>query len=158
MIDFSIDVKGLRELDVQLRALPEKVAGQALAASVSAGARAIRDEAIQRAPVRTGAMKAQIFTKRVRTGSQFEKLSIVGVRGGKAKYANNKANRRAGRAGKEYENAGATYYWRFVEFGTRKMAAHPFLRPAFDAKQQEAITVITERLDNLIQKAIAEGK
>jgi HK97 gp10 family phage protein len=158
MIDFSMEVQGLRELEAQLRALPEKVAGQALAASVSAGARVIRDEAIQRAPVRTGAMKAQIFTKRVRTDSKFEKLSIVGVRGGKAKYANNKANRRSGRAGKEYENAGETFYWRFVELGTRKMAAHPFLRPAFDAKQQEAVAAITERLDQRIQKAVAEGK
>jgi HK97 gp10 family phage protein len=34
--------------------------------------------------------------------------------------------------------AGATAdYASFQEFGTRRMAAHPFLRPAFDAHQQQ---------------------
>lgn len=27
----------------------------------------------------------------------------------------------------------AAFYWRFVEYGTRKMAAQPFLRPAADS-------------------------
>ncbi len=158
MAEFSFELTGLRELEVQLRTLPAKVAGNTLAASVAAGARVVRDEAIARAPVDTGAMKAQIFTKRVRTGSDLEKTSIVGVRGGKAKYANTKRNRQLGRAGKDYANAGATFYWRFVEFGTSKRAAQPFLRPAFDAKQREAADAIAERLDQRIQKAIAGGK
>jgi HK97 gp10 family phage protein len=31
------------------------------------------------------------------------------------------------------------YYWRFVEFGTVKMAARPFLRPALEAKKMDAV-------------------
>lgn len=31
------------------------------------------------------------------------------------------------------------YCWRFVEFGTVKMAARPFLRPAFEAKKMDAV-------------------
>lgn len=27
---------------------------------------------------------------------------------------------------------GDTYYWRFLEFGTENMPAHPFMRPAQD--------------------------
>jgi len=37
--------------------------------------------------------------------------------------------------------AGDVYYWRFVEFGTAKMAARPFLRPAFEAQKQNALEV-----------------
>ena len=158
MSEITMEIEGLKELDALLRKLPERVAGNALAAAVASGARVIRDDAIARAPVDTGAMQAQIYTKRVRASNAFERTSIVGVRGGKAKYANNKRNRQQGRAGKEYANGGKTYYWRFVEFGTSKMAAHPFLRPAFDAKQNEAVKAITERLDERIQKAVAEGK
>lgn len=154
----SFTVEGLKELDRLLRALPEKVAGNALATAVSAGARVIRDEAIARAPVDTGALKSQIFTKRLRSSSAAEKMSIVGVRGGLAKYANTKKNRRSGKAGQAYKTDGKTFYWKFIEFGTSKMAAKPFLRPAFDAKEHEAVKAMTDKLDERIQKAIAEGK
>ena len=155
---FTFKVEGLQELDRQLRALPERVAGNALATAVSAGARVIRNEAMARAPVDTGALKSQIFTKRLRSPSPSEKMSIVGVRSGLAKYANTKRNVRSGKAGKTYKTDGKTFYWKFIEFGTSKMAAKPFLRPAFDAKEQDAVLAITEKLDERIQKAISEGK
>ena len=36
------------------------------------------------------------------------------------------------------------YYWRYVEFGTSRMAARPFLRPAFEVKKKKP----SERLPN----------
>lgn len=36
-------------------------------------------------------------------------------------------------------NPNDPYYWRFVEMGTKKLAARPFLRPAAESKGQEAI-------------------
>lgn len=42
------------------------------------------------------------------------------------------------------------FYGYFVEHGTSKMAAHPFLRPGFDAKRQEAVT---EMIGVIQQKA-----
>lgn len=155
---FTFSIDGLKELDRQLRALPERVAGNALATAVSAGARVIRDEVIARAPVDTGALKSQIFTKRLRSPSASEKTSIVGVRGGLAKYANTKRNVRSGKAGQSYKTNGKTFYWKFIEFGTSKLAAYPFLRPAFDAKEQEAVKAMTDKLDERIQKAVAGGK
>ncbi|SUO95260.1 HK97-gp10 family putative phage morphogenesis protein [Suttonella ornithocola] len=47
----------------------------------------------------------------------------VGVTGG--------AQKGKGGGGK----GGDTYYWRFLEFGTSKMPARPFIRPAMDADQ-----------------------
>jgi HK97 gp10 family phage protein len=155
---FIFRIEGLQELDRQLRALPERVAGNALATAVSAGARVIRNEAIARAPVDTGALKSQIFIKRLRSSSQSEKTSLIGVRGGLAKYANTKKNIRSGKAGQTYKTDGKTFYWKFIELGTSKMPAKPFLRPAFDTKEQDAVSAITEKLDQRIQKAIEENK
>lgn len=154
----TFTVEGLQELDRQLRALPERVAGKALATAVSAGARIIRNEVIAEAPELTGALKSQIFVKQLRSPSSSEKTYIVGVRGGLARYAKTKRNVRKGLAGKVYKTDGKTFYWKFIEFGTSKMTKQPFLRPAFDAKENDAVKAITEKLDVLIQKAIAAGK
>ena len=43
------------------------------------------------------------------------------------------------------------WYWRFVEFGTRKMRARPFLRPALEAKRREAVQAMKDRLSERIE-------
>ncbi|ARU04752.1 hypothetical protein CCO03_08740 [Comamonas serinivorans] len=35
-------------------------------------------------------------------------------------------------------NSKKAFYWRFVEFGTKKRRAHPFLRPSFYAAEEAA--------------------
>ncbi len=126
----KMHIDGLQQLDRQLHSLPGKIAGRALATAVRAGARLVRDAARDRAPIVTGSMSANIVARTERTGSDTEKTAIVAVR-----------NRPA-------------YYWRFVEFGSRKMAARPFLRPAFDACEREAVDVITAKLEQRILLAL----
>jgi HK97 gp10 family phage protein len=62
------------------------------------------------------------------------------------------------RQGKKYRNQGKrgnlsqdAWYWRFVEFGTRKMAARPFLRPALESRRREAVEAIKGRLAQRIE-------
>lgn len=45
------------------------------------------------------------------------------------------------------------FYGRFVEFGTSKMAAKPFLRPAYDAARQKALKAAEDRLAAELKKA-----
>ncbi|MBR8344650.1 HK97-gp10 family putative phage morphogenesis protein [Burkholderia ambifaria] len=47
------------------------------------------------------------------------------------------------------------FYGRFVEYGTSKMAAEPFLRPAFDTKQREVAQAIDEVIDRKVKEATA---
>ena len=55
----------------------------------------------------------------------------VGIKGGaRIPYTNNAENRRARRVGQSYHNYGSVFYWRFLELGTSKMPAVPFMRPA----------------------------
>ena len=45
------------------------------------------------------------------------------------------------------------FYGRFVEFGTSKMAARPFLRPAYDAARAKAVKAVQERMAVELKKA-----
>ena len=51
----------------------------------------------------------------------------------------------------------ATWYWKFIEFGTSSMAAQPFLRPAFDTLKTEAVEAIREYLASRIEKEKRNG-
>ena len=153
----SVQVQGLDQLAKALRELPQRVARNGLRAAVYAGAKVIRDEAKLQAPVATGAMgpnqpppgtlKRSVIMKQIPELSGAQKQTFfVTVRQGK-KY------RKQGKKGNLSQDA---WYWRFVEFGTVKMPARPFLRPAFDMKKHEAVTAIKTRLAQRIEQAAQE--
>lgn len=152
-----MQLEGFKELAAALRELPERVARNGLRAAVNAGAGVIKKEAIAKAPEDTGALKANFYQKQIREQSgPMQQTFYVGVRKGVAKYASNKANKRSGKAGKAYKDDGTTFYWRFMEFGTSKMAPRPFLRPAFELKKEDAVNAIGAKLDERIQKYARE--
>lgn len=83
----------------------------------------------------------------------------VGVLGG-AKKKNNYHTRR-GRAGGTFETGGDqsnpggnTFYWRFLEFGTAKMAAKPFLRKALADNIEAATAMFVSEFDKALDRAI----
>lgn len=45
------------------------------------------------------------------------------------------------------------FYGRFVEFGTSKMAAKPFIRPAYDAARAKALRAVQDRMAEEVKKA-----
>lgn len=49
---------------------------------------------------------------------------------------------------------GDTYYWRFVEFGTQRAPAHPFMRPAMNTSVQEATNAFIREYDKALDRAI----
>ena len=93
----------------------------------------------------------------------------VGVRGGARQYGDTGANRRAGRVGDTYETDGSsanpggdTFYWRFLELGTSRQRAKPFLRPAMennvDAITNEFLRQYEKALDRAIRRANRENR
>lgn len=149
-----VKIEGLDELAAALRELPGKVARAGLRASVYAGARVIQEEARLRAPVYTGpvseghpppgTLKRSIIMKQIReeSGDQAQVFYVL-VRYGK-KY------QKQGKSGNLSQDA---FYWRFVEFGTARQPARPFLRPAFEAKKMEAVQAIQDKLLERIEEA-----
>lgn len=162
----EVKIEGLSGLLQALKALPPEIAskgGGPARVALAKAAKLIRDDARARAPVDTGATRDNIVMKRDSRPDRFgvNERYTVGVRGGASKYANNRRNRRKGRAGQVRETAGNTYYWRFKEFGTAKMAAEPFIRPAFDANAERALQLIGSELEKAIARAakkVARGR
>lgn len=141
MADIDFTVLGLDELSKKLKEMPVKLARNGLRAAVNAGAEVIRKDAMTRVPVLTGRLKKALYKKQIREkSSASQQTFFVGVRNGK-KYK--KADKDA-------------YYWRFLEFGTSKLPAKPFLRPAFDSKKNQAVTEIAKKLKERIDKYASE--
>ena len=57
MADEFMQLTGFKELAAALRELPDRVAKNGIRAALNAGAKVIKNEAILRAPVSTGALK-----------------------------------------------------------------------------------------------------
>lgn len=148
-------ITGLKELSAALKELPQRIARNVLRQSVARGAAVIRDEAKTRAPVSEAARpggpvpgtlrRAIVVRHDARRSNALSQTYVVTVRQGK-KYRNQ------GKKGNRSQDA---YYWRWVEFGTVKMRARPFLRPAFETKKQEAVRAITEYLAQRIAQEAA---
>jgi HK97 gp10 family phage protein len=137
----EMTIHGLDDLARQLKELPERVARNALRSAVYAGASVVRKEVKARAPVATGKLKAAVYQKQIREHSNlYTQVFFVGVRSG--------ARRR--RDGTKDFSRDA-WYWRMHEMGTSKMAARPFVRPAFIAVQQQAVSAIAEKLRERIK-------
>jgi len=148
-----VHVSGLKELNDALKQLPERIARNALRGGVYAGAKVVQGEAKLKAPRYTGpvsqghpppgTLQRSIIMKQIpEQSSLYKQTFYVTVRQGK-QYRNQ------GKKGNLSQDA---FYWRFVEFGTAKMSARPFLRPAFEAKKQEAVEAIKNYLGPRIEQ------
>lgn len=84
----------------------------------------------------------------------------VGVLGGAKKvYANNRTNRRKGIVGQQTGGTGgSTWYWRFIELGTSKMRARPFMQPALANNVDKATNAIVSELGPALDRALEKGK
>jgi HK97 gp10 family phage protein len=168
MADSVQNVDGLDGVLAALQNLPTAIAKKTLNGSMRAGAAVIQKEAITRAlslknqdPYRTpGLVKKMIAVrKRKRYPSNVTTAYAVGVLGGAGLVEKStKRTRKSGSANTNVDLKTRPAYWRFLEFGTKNMAAHPFLRPAFEAKAQDAISAIAKQLTATLAKAVAAAK
>ena len=151
MASGSVEVKGLKELERALLELPKKLATQALTRGLLSGAKLVVDDAKRRAPLLTGELRRNIRAIPNRRDKRYAATVDIGVRKLTKKQLR-KLRMKASRA-----NASDPFYWRFLEFGTSRMRARPFLRPAFEAKKVEAALRIGESIRERLKK-IANDK
>lgn len=142
MADLTIKVDGLQDLERKLLSYGDRLAKNGLRASVAAGARVVLKEARANVPVDTGTLKRSLYMKQIREEStNTVQTYFVGARFGKAEQ---KKNRDA-------------FYFPFVEFGTEKMPAQPFMRPAFESTKEAAIEAIKNKLAERVEKLAGES-
>lgn len=154
----GVRVEGLAEVAKRLRALPPELGskgGGPIRFALFQSAKLVRDEAKQRVVRDSGNLAANIIAYRDRNpkASGATERYGIGMRRGTKQYANNARNRRMKRAGQKFRTAGAAYYGRFLEFGTAKMAAKPFLRPAFEGRKHDAVKVFQAAFLKAVERA-----
>lgn len=153
----TVQVKGLDELKRKLADVPKALRKRVLRNALAAGAREVRDVAKRNAPVLTlgTSMKAPYRKPgtvrdaiRVRTSKADRKAGDVGV------FVNVRPAKTGARGAK---NPNDPFYWRFLEFGTKKMPAKPFLQRATSALPK-ALTIFQERIAKWINETNRSGQ
>lgn len=155
-----IKVSGFRELDAALSQLPRSTQKTVLRRTLVKAGEPIKERARQLVPVSSGKLRESIVVSpRIKNKVGSAEFSAA-MSAGFGKAAAVKAMRNARRANKGSfaemyigPAVPAGYYGHLVEFGTSKMSAQPFLRPAWDALQQQALEIIRATMGSEIMRA-----
>lgn len=150
----EIKLEGFAELQKRLAEFGPKLAANEQRNATRAAAAVFRDAVRLTAPVRTGLLKANlVVNKRRSDGRYVVKYGVRIKQAKKQKYGNTSENRRKRRVGKRYEVEGPAFYGRFLEYGTSKMKAQPFMRPAFGPNVGKALEAFKTRMAKGIEDA-----
>lgn len=128
MIDVKVKMNA-EEIVMNLEKLEKKIQKKFVRKAMREGAKVLLNEARARVPVRTENLKKSLGIN-TRTKKGNIEMYVSPRKGGK------------------YDG----YYGLFVELGTKKMSARPFLRPAFEAKGEEAVKVFRNTLKRLLDE------
>ncbi|MDT3751437.1 HK97 gp10 family phage protein [Citrobacter freundii complex sp. 2023EL-00966] len=149
MIDISLDFSGLEAISRDLELLSRAENNKVLRDATRAGAEVLKDEVVERAPERTGKLKKNVVVVTQKSRRRGEISSGIHIRGRNMRTGNSDNTMKAS----DPRNA---FYWRFVEMGTVNMPPHPFVRPAFDVRQEQATEVAIRRMNQAIDEALSK--
>lgn len=152
-VTVDMSVVGLYELDKALADLTDRLASKALNGAISYAATPMIKDAKARAAkaeadhlmkygnryelVHPGLLKEAIRRRKLKKGE----LAAIGASAGYALYIGK------GKTQKLYPR-----YWHFIEFGTSKMSAAPYFRPAFELNKELFIQRFSQKLAQNIEK------
>ena len=150
---FSVTMTGVDELSKKLEGLSYDIQKKGGRFALRKAAQVIRDQAKSNAGAIDDPKSREDIVKNIteRWGSKYNKrtgdlMFRVGVQGG------------AGGSTKSSELAdlpgGDTRHWRFVEFGTEKMAPRPFMVPAMEQSAQAATDKFISTMGPAIDRAL----
>jgi HK97 gp10 family phage protein len=142
-----VEVEGLPELLQRLDTVSADVAAACVGEALLNCAEVFGNEAVARAPVHSGRLVVSEIAKVLAPKYAGVAGAIIGVeyRGIRARHARNLRLRAAHRPGKPSTEDPGVYSW-WVEVGTQFTAAHPFMRPAFDAGVESALAAFRDTL------------
>lgn len=163
----NVEIKGLDQLEHKLESLPTRLADRSLRAALRAGARVILSAFVGFAPrlaarvlgVPVGFLAAHFDIHLSMRDADLAGSAYIGPQG-KMDYPDRDTGGyrtkvdKKGRAHKVGRIAVASVA-RYLEFGTKKMAAQPFMTPAWESHKEVALNAI---ISNLKEGLEAEGK
>jgi HK97 gp10 family phage protein len=133
MATVSVTIKGLKELDAALRALPDEMQAAPVRAGLKAGAKVLADGMSMRAP-----------RDQDREGVTLAEEIVTATR-----VSNTK-----GTAVAQIGPSKAAFYGFFQEFGTAHHVAQPFMRPTIDLDGQIAVAAYAVHMKAGIERAV----
>lgn len=154
--DFGFKMEGVDELISKLKAVSRETANKGGKAALRKAAKVILDAAKSGAQRLDDPATSEVIAKNlaIRWNSKAFKrtgdLALrVGVRGGAG--GNRKSEAFDGLPGKD------TRHWRYLEFGTEKVAAQPFMRPALSNNVIKASDAFIREYGKRLTRAIKRG-
>lgn len=161
----SVSISGFRELEKALGQLPKATGRNVLRRTLIKAGEPIAEEARRLAPVESGDLRDSIqVSTRVKNKvgrAEFAAAMRAGL-GKQAAVSALRAARREAKGEASFAEAfvgpargkGVIRYAHLVEFGgARNKPPKPFMRPAWDARQRQALDIIRRELGNEIMSA-----
>lgn len=149
----QVSITGADDIKRRLKLLPEEMQKKALGPAARKGMKIVRDTATRNAASIDDPKTPNNIAKNIivqRSGPQSKRVGglvlRVGVRGGARKPKESKE------AAARSAPGGATWYWRFLEFGTAHSRARPFLQEALSSNVEAVTTATTNELSKQIDK------
>lgn len=124
-------ITGHKKIDKLFKQLTDKVQKKVVKKAMRKGMKPVLDEVKQNVPVDTGATKKDI---KIRAGKRSRDRIEVQV-----------------------SSKNDNYIPKFLEYGTSKMQARPFYRPAFESKGEQAKKTTMDELLKIIEDELNKG-
>ena len=156
----TVKLEGVDALNKALAEATKQIRTKAVRSALRKAGQVISKEAKQAAPVlsaptktrKPGTVKKAIAVRASKfarqAGNEGVFINVRPLRGSRQKTL--------GKAGAK--NPNDPFYWRFLEFGTVKMKARPFLSPAAESKGNEAIKTFMDSVIPQIEKLNSKAK
>lgn len=155
---FDVKIEGIDQAIKNLHALPAIIAERVARSATHAGAKVLFAEVYSRAPVGsrpargekpTGPKEGQSISEWIAEGKGKPRYYAPGGLKRSIKVTSRGLSKEIG----HYVSVGR-FYSRFLEFGTSKMSARPFFRPAVDAAMHRMMSTIVEYFKRNTDRAI----
>ena len=143
-MDATFKIKGLDELNKELKKLPEDMRTKALNGALLASTKIMKERAISYVDVDTGNLRGAIKAGRAPKKQQISKWNP------KYKVSIKKKGKVTILTRGKKRRTSSTYYARYLEEGTSKMQPKPFMRPAFISTRASAVRTFSKILDKKI--------
>ena len=140
-----VQVRGLDEFRRKAAELPRAMRSRVLRNALAAGAREVRDTARRNTPVLSLGAAARVPYRKpgtVRKAISVRTSKLARRRGDVGVFVNVKPAARSVRGTKSRDDP---FYWRFLEFGTRFIAARPFMQRGAE-RLPEALKIFEQHL------------
>jgi HK97 gp10 family phage protein len=147
----TTSITGADEIVRKLKLLPERIGRNAMRRALRKGANVIRDQARVNAKALDDNLTREAIWKNIVTqgmGRKRERQAAgVGMRVGVLGGARSTG-------GDPSSPGGDTFYWRYLEMGTSKIAARPFLRSAASSSAEKAISATVAAMNIEMDKEL----